>query len=379
MITQQQVQPTTTATSTKQRSIWQLAIEAIENGGPSMCQFAITSACNATCDFCSFAVDKMPKSDRHNVTLEEAKQAAQKLYDNGVYFLICVGGEPMLHPDLVEMVAHASSIGIAPMVVTNASLLKPARIKELADAGLNSLIISIDASEVDKHEQNRGLRGVCEKIKQANEYCRELNVGTTASVTMSRLIDDYNELPAFLDSLGFDSVTFSYPLTTLASSYLGYAESNLVDYTKEELNDRFDAIKALKEQFHVVNPTASIEDMQRHLQGEEEQFGCLGGWKFFYLDWHLDLYRCHNWAEPMCHISEFDGSQRVRDNCTACMLDCYRDSSVMQHIAIAVSDGVQAFKKGNVKQAFQHWFNRKNLISLQSVIEEAKWLPKLSK
>ena len=204
MITQQQVQPTTTANSTKQRSIWQLAIEAIENGGPSMCQFAITSACNATCDFCSFAVDKMPKSDRHNVTLEEAKQAAQKLYDNGVYFLIYVGGEPMLHPDLVEMVAHASSIGIAPMVVTNASLLKPARIKELADAGLNSLIISIDASEVDKHEQNRGLRGVCEKIKQANEYCRELNVGTTASVTMSRLIDDYNELPAFLDSLGFD-------------------------------------------------------------------------------------------------------------------------------------------------------------------------------
>lgn len=362
---------------TKKKGIWQLARESIIDGGPSMCQFAITSACNASCGFCNFAVDKMPKENRHHVSLEEAKQATEILYQNGVYFLIYVGGEPMLHPHLTEIIAHASSIGIAPMLVTNGSLLTKNKIDELAKAGLVSVIISIDAAEITKHEQNRGLRGVCDRIKTANDHFKEYNIGTTASVTMSRLIDDYEELPPFLESLGFDSVTFSYPLTTLASSYLGYAESNLVDYSKEELDQRFEAIKALKKQFHVVNPTASIEDMQRHLKGEKENFGCLGGWKFFYLDWFLNLYRCHNWAEPMCHITEFDGSQRIRDNCTACMMDCYRDSSVMQHIAISVSDGVKAIKKGNIKQAFQYWFNSNNLTSIKSVIEEAKWLPKL--
>jgi MoaA/NifB/PqqE/SkfB family radical SAM enzyme len=158
---------------------------------------------------------------------------------------------------------------------------------------------------------------------------------------------------------------------------LGYAESDLVDFTAEELDKRFEAVKALKQEFHVVNPTASIEDMQRHLKGEPEQFGCLGGWKFFYLDWKLDLYRCHNWEKPLCNVRDFDGSQRVRDNCTDCMMDCYRDSSVMQHIAVSVSDGVQALGKGQVGQAFGHWFNQKNLVSLKSVIEEAKWLPRL--
>ncbi|WP_193194488.1 radical SAM protein [Nostoc sp. MG11] len=361
----------------KRRSLWQLALQGVLDGGPSTCQFAITSVCNARCGFCNFAVDRMPMDERHSVTLEQAKQAAEILYRNGVYFLIYVGGEPMAHPHLNEMIAHASSIGMAPMLVTNGSLLTPKRIDELADAGLMSVIISIDAAEVEKHEQNRGLKGVCDRIRDANIHFQRRHISTTASVTMSRLIDDYQQLPPFLKSLGFDSVTFSYPLTTLASSYLGYAESNLVDYTTEELHERFNTLKALKQDFPVVNPTASIEDMQRHLRGEPEQFGCLGGWKLFYLDWHLNLYRCHNWDKPMCHITEFDSSQRVRDGCTACMIDCYRDSSVMQHIGVSVSDGVQAAAKGKFKQAWKHWFNHNNLVSLKAVWEQATWLRRL--
>lgn len=361
----------------KRRSLWQLALQSLLDGGPSTCQFAITSACNARCGFCNFSVDKMPAQLRNSVTLEQAQQAAESLYRNGVYFLIYVGGEPMLHPQLNEMIAHASSIGMAPMLVTNGSLLTRERIERLVDAGLVSVIISIDAAEVGKHEQNRGLKGVCDRIREANEHFRQYQIGTTASVTMSRLINNYQQLPSFLTSLGFDSVTFSYPLTTLNSSYLGYSDSELVSYTPEELNKCFEAIKALKQEFHVVNPTASIEDMQRHLQGEPEQFGCLGGWKLFYLDWHLNLYRCHNWEKPMCHITEFDGSQRVRDGCTACMMDCYRDSSVMQHIGVAMSDGVQAAGRGQLKQALKHWLNRDNLVSLRAVMEESRWLTRL--
>ncbi|MBF2066997.1 MAG: radical SAM protein [Calothrix sp. C42_A2020_038] len=361
----------------KRRSLWKLAQQGIVDGGPSTCQFAITSACNANCGFCNFAVDKIQSQSRHFVTLEQAKQAASILYNNGVYFLIYVGGEPTLHPDLDEMIAHASSIGMAPILVTNGSLLTRERNEKLANAGLHSIIISIDAAEVSKHEANRGLRGVCNRIREANHYFQSRNIGSTASVTMSRIIEDYQELAPFLKSLGFDSVTFSYPLTTLASSYLGYADSNLVDYTTEELHQRFEAVKALKKEFHVVNPTASIEDMQRHLRKEPEKIGCLGGWKLFYLDWNLNLYRCHNWEKPMCHISEFNGSQRVRDGCQACMMDCYRDSSVMQHIAVSISDGLQALKKGQIIAAFKHLFHKNNLVSLQAVLEEATWLRRI--
>jgi len=188
---------------------------------------------------------------------------------------------------------------------------------------------------------------------------------------MSRLVGDYAALPDFLRALGFDAVTFSYPLSSLKSSYLSYRASDLVTYTAEELFAAFEAVKTLKKGFSVLNPTASLEDMQRHLRGEPERFVCLGGYKFFYLDWHLNLYRCHNWDRPMCHITEFDTVERVRDGCTACMIDCYRDDSVMQHIAVAVSDGVAAARKGQFRQAWRFLFDRRSLISLKTVLEEA--------
>ena len=255
-------------------------------------------------------------------------------------------------------------------LVTNGALLTPERIDALADAGLVSVYISIDAADAETHERNRGLPGVCARICAANEHFRRRNISTAASVTMSRLLD-YSKLPDFLRTLGFNSLTFSYPLSKLASPYLAYSDSDLVTYSNEEMLAAFDSVKALKREFTVLNPTASIDDIQRHLRGEPERFVCIAGWKFFYLDWQLNLYRCHNWSTPLCHITEFDGSQRVRDGCTACIIDCYRDNSVMQHIGVAVSDGVSAIARGQVLEASRHWFSRRNLTSLGAVLEDA--------
>ncbi len=352
------------------RPLWKMALKAVIDGGPGTCHFAITSICNAKCDFCNFAVDRLPMSARHSVTLEGAKQAIDILNWNGVHFVIFTGGEPLAHRDFAAMVRHASDLGMATTLVTNGWLLTPDRIEALADAGLASVYISIDAASADVHEKNWGLPGVCARIREANVILKRADIGTAASVTMSRLVD-YEKLPAFMESLGFDSLTFSYPLAALSSTYLSYSDSKLVAYTSEELHEAFELAKSLKQHFTVLNPTASIEDLQRHLRGEPEVFSCIAGWKFFYLDWHLDLYRCHNWDRPMCHITEFDGSQRFRDGCTACMIDCYRDNSVMQHIGVAVSDGFHAAARGRLREAGKHWFNNRNLTSLKAVLEDA--------
>ena len=237
----------------------------------------------------------------------------------------------------------------------------------MAEAGLASVYISIDAASYKVHDSNRGLPGLSGRIRRANTALKRHQIPSSASVTMSRLVD-YSALPEALPDLGFGAVTFSYPLRTLPSSYLACAESPLVDFTPEELHASFEAVKALGKQFPVLNPGASIEDMQRHLHGEPERFGCLAGWKFFYLDWHLQLWRCHNWDRPLCDIREFDGTQRVRDGCTACMIDCYRDDSVMQHVGVAVSDGMRAAARGDARQAWSHWVDRRNLVSAGAAV-----------
>jgi len=62
----------------------------------------------------------------------------------------------------------------------------------------------------------------------------------------------------------------------------------------------------------------------------------------------------------------------VRDGCTACMVDCYRDASVMQHVGVALSDGLRAAARGEIRQAWGHWADRRNLVSVRSAIRTAR-------
>lgn len=353
--------------------------EVLNHGGPGYLQFAITNICNAKCDFCGFAVDRFDPKKRRSVTLQEARDVIDICVKNHIGYLLFVGGEPLVHKELRAMTRYAAERGIHPMICTNGSLWTDQNMRELAADGLSSVIMSIDAHDVAKHEKNRGLPEVCRKIQHANEVFGQLGIQTTASVTASKLIDDYDKLPEFLTQMGFRSCTFSYPLTNLASSYLSFSDSSLVSYKTEELIQVFEKIKQMKRRSHfpVVNPAESLKEMQRHLRREPEKFGCLGGHKYFYLDWNLDLYRCHFWEKPMCSIYEFDESKLIRDGCTRCMIDCYRDPSVLQFVAISASDAWNNAKRGKLLAAAKNIFDSRNLTSLKAVWEDRKWIGKV--
>jgi len=361
------------------KSAFKLLGEVLDHGGPGYLQFAITNICNAKCDFCGFAVDRFDPKQRRSVTLQEARDVIDICVKNHIGYLLFVGGEPLVHRDLRAMVRYAAERGIHPMICTNGSLWTDQNMRQFAAEGLSSVIMSIDAHDVIRHEKNRGLPEVCAKIKHANEVFHALGIQSTASVTASKLIEDYDKLPAFLTALGFQSCTFSYPLTALASSYLSFSDSSLVSYKTEELIQVFEKIKQMKKRsgYPVVNPSESLNEMQRHLRKQPEKFGCLGGHKYFYLDWHLNLYRCHFWETPMCTIYEFDASKLIRDGCTRCMIDCYRDPSVLQFVAISASDAWNHLKKGRLAAAAKSIFDSRNLTSIKAVWEDRRWIGKV--
>src|SRR5437868_10341944 len=172
------------------KSVFKLVREVLNHGGPGYLQFAITNICNAKCDFCGFAVDKFDQKKRRSVTLQEARDVIDIAKRNHIGYLLFVGGEPLAHKELRAMVRYAAESGINPMICTNGSLWTDQNMRDLANDGLSSVIMSIDSHDVAKHEKNRGLPEVCRKIKRANEVFGELGIQTTASITASKLIDD---------------------------------------------------------------------------------------------------------------------------------------------------------------------------------------------
>lgn len=363
----------------RKNGFWHLVKECLQNGGPGYLQFAITNICNAHCDFCGFSVDRFDKSARKSVTLQEAYDVIDIAVKNGIGFILFVGGEPLAHKDLPYMLKYAADSGLQPMICSNGSLWTDENVRMYAELGLTSVIMSIDATNIELHEKNRGLKGVCEKIAKANKLFRELGVESVASVTASKLIDDYQKLPQFLVSLGFDRCTFSYPLSIkdpLESSYLSFSDSGLVDYTTDELITVFEKLAELKKNpdVTIVNPLESFREMIHHLKKEPEVFPCLGGLKYFYLDWNLDLYRCHYWNKPMCKIYDFDSTKLIRDHCTKCMIDCYRDPSILQFIAVNMSDIYHGLKSFNMSSVLKKTFDKRNVTSIASVLEGQSWI-----
>ena len=76
----------------------------------------------------------------------------------------------------------------------------------------------------------------------------------------------------------------------------------------------------------------------------------------------------------MCKVQEWDDSKLIRDGCTRCMIDCYRDPSVLQYVAISASDAWNNLKKGNLAGAAKNIFDSRNLTSIKAVWEDRKWI-----
>ncbi len=337
---------------------------------PAVCDVSVTNACNANCSFCSFARSKGHSQPRAWLNAERFIDALPIMYRRGIRHLTFQGGEPLLHPDIALLVSRARAAGMEVGVITNGFLL-PQHIESLIRGGLSFLHVSIDSHSMATHEHNRGLPGLGPRVREGVAHARRAGVPTFASVTVSRLVD-FDGLPPFLLDLGFEGIVFSYPRREdKALLPLGFgAETPLTDYQGQELAAVYESLKKLKKIMPVINPTLGIEEMARRAKGEEERFPCVGGHKYFCLDWNLDIWRCEHWPQPLGSVFDLDRIPDTRDHCTACTINCYRDASVLMHAGIAAADAVQALKSGRIGRALRLLTQRTFFLSLRAIFGE---------
>jgi MoaA/NifB/PqqE/SkfB family radical SAM enzyme len=305
------------------------------------------------------------------------RRGLEVVKDKGIDYLCLTGGEPLLYPGLLPVLGRARDLGIHTLLCTNGSLLNSAYIRELQAAGLETLIISIDGPAAEVHDAHRGLPALTGHIREMMPQLRRAGLNPVASVTLSRLIDDLGEMLRFLEELGFRRVTFSYPITRLHSSYLGFADHYSVDFTPAELYDWMNRVKALKAatSLHILNPRLGLTELQRQLRGRPARFPCLAGYKYFFVDWHLQVFRCHYLDQALGPLEELSHLPPIRDNCHACAIDCYRDPSVYQYLAVSMADSLAALRKGKWREGLGALLHPYNFLSLAALLEGRHWLP----
>jgi MoaA/NifB/PqqE/SkfB family radical SAM enzyme len=110
-----------------------------------MAQIVPMRRCNLSCAYCN-EYDDVSKP----APLDEMVRRIDHLARLGTSIITISGGEPLLHPDLDEIIARIRHHGRMAGMITNGYLLMPERIQRLNKAGLDHLQISIDNVQPDE-------------------------------------------------------------------------------------------------------------------------------------------------------------------------------------------------------------------------------------
>ena len=153
-----------------------------------------TNACNMYCAHCYR--DAGCKAAEELSTLE-AKELLNQIARAGFKIMIFSGGEPLMRPDILELVRHAASLKLIPVFGTNGTLITLQMAKDLKAAGTKGVGISLDSLDAEKHDKFRAFKGAWSGAVAGMKNCRAVDLPFQIHTTVM----DWNqhELEAMTD------------------------------------------------------------------------------------------------------------------------------------------------------------------------------------
>ena len=161
------------------------------SGAPFQVVWDVTYACNLKCKHCYATAGKLWKDE---LTTEQAKHAIDIFDKAGVTILAFSGGEPLVRPDILELTNYAYDKGMYVAMATNGTLITKEKAKEMKEAGVQFLQISLDGADAKTHDAFRGIEGAFDRavkgIKNAVAEKFFVEISTTVTKYNYRQIPD---------------------------------------------------------------------------------------------------------------------------------------------------------------------------------------------
>jgi MoaA/NifB/PqqE/SkfB family radical SAM enzyme len=155
---------------------------------PLWAQLNITWKCNLDCSYCT----EYDNSKDH-VPHDEVARWIDKCHELGVLHTDLIGGEPLLHPDILPLLARITGHGMTTGMTTNGFLLTAERLDQLIGVGLGRLQIS-----VDRVRPTPGVPKSLKTLKHKIELCAGKPIWFRVNtVVCDETLDDVEEVARF--------------------------------------------------------------------------------------------------------------------------------------------------------------------------------------
>ncbi len=220
----------------------------------------ITRACNLKCIHCYNDSGGNKADDELNTI--DAKAVLNDLSEFGIPSVLFSGGEPLMRPDLFELIEYAANLGLRTVISTNGTLITNEIAKKIKKYGVSYVGVSLDGIG-QVNDKFRGAEGAFEKAVAGIRNCQDNKVRIGLRLTLTkRNVHELERLFDFFESENIERACFYHFVPSgrggnIADEDLAHAQTR----------DALDLILAKTKQYKEAGRKTDILTVDNHVDG----------------------------------------------------------------------------------------------------------------
>ncbi|HAJ79286.1 MAG TPA: hypothetical protein DCO75_05900 [Fibrobacteres bacterium] len=221
----------------------QLALRLLRIGkGPRFASLFVTRKCNCACHYCKSIYQ--PHTD---ITLEQWKAIIDRLHEWGVRIFSLTGGEPLVRPDIADIVEYISvNKKSICWMISNFGKMDAQMIDRLSIAGMQFITCSFDSLEGECAKSDRSVLDLLSYAKQKGMIASTLTVITD---------NNLKQIPDMVKEVTGRGLMFDMGLFQHVGGAFSPSDKTLKPKSMDELKTVLETIKKYKLKTGLVSPS----------------------------------------------------------------------------------------------------------------------------
>ena len=160
--------------------------------------------CNLSCAHCRAAAEF---GHYHGeLSLDKIKEVVDDIVTISNPIIILTGGEPLMRPDIWEIIDYCHEKGAMPVIGTNATLITDDIAQKMAEHKIPRISVSIDFPTAAEHDKFRGQPGCFDESIEGIKIAKRHGIGVQINTTVTTLnADKIDEIHDLAEDLGVDA------------------------------------------------------------------------------------------------------------------------------------------------------------------------------
>ena len=257
----------------------------------------VTEACNFSCRHCHA---KSGKAGPDELTTSEAHKFIRQVRETGSFqMLVFTGGEPLIRPDIDDLLSYSKRQGMVNVIATNGSLIDGKRAVELKKLGVTGIAVSFDSTDRETHNYIRCNPRAFDLAIRAIEACKAAGMVVQFNYTaMTENLSTLEDVIRLAHQVHAD-IMLCYQLVPMGRG------GNIADWALSPAQNRelMNTIRRLqKDSVTIVEPVAGPQywpHLLRRDNGDPKPVagrmlfhGCAAGWGLVYVKPNGDVWPC---------------------------------------------------------------------------------------